>query len=76
MEGGMSCRRFIDEPKTGLSWGGVIDGIHISIRVECPAQDCIYEAWQDPVGLCHQHFWWPVLSQKEATKCIAIRRME
>ncbi len=65
-----------EKSRTGLSWEGIINDITISIRVECPPQDCIYEAWQDPVGHCHQQIWWPVSSQKERVKCIEIRRME
>jgi len=65
-----------EESKTGLSWEGTINGIPISVKVECPPQDCIYKAWQDPVGHCHQHIWWPVSSQKEPVKCTEIRRME
>lgn len=44
----------------GLSWEGEIDGVPTTIEVECPPQDSIYEAWQDPVGHCHGHIWWPV----------------
>ena len=44
--------------KTGLSWQGIINGIPMSINVSCPPQDCIYEAWQEPVGHCHGHMWW------------------
>jgi len=47
------------ESKTGLCWQGTINGILMSIKVECPAQDCVYEDWQDPVGHCHGHIWWP-----------------
>jgi hypothetical protein len=47
------------ESKTGLCWEGTINGILISIKVECPPQDCVYEAWQDPIGHCHGHIWWP-----------------
>ena len=45
---------------TGLSWQGTINGIGMSIKVKCPPQDCAYEAWQEPVGHCHGHIWWPV----------------
>jgi len=64
------------ESKTGLSWEGTINSIPINVKVECPPQDCVYEAWQHPVGHCHQHIWWPVSSQKELVKCTEIRRME
>lgn len=61
----MNCGSFIEESKTGLSQEGIINDGAISIRVECPPQDCIYEAWQDPCGSCHQLFWWPVSNQIE-----------
>jgi len=52
---------FIDndfkESKTGLSWKGSINDITMSIKVKCPPQDCVYEAWQHPVGHCHGHIW-------------------
>jgi len=55
---------FIDdnfnESKHGLSWEGRIDSISTTIKVECPSQDSVYEAWQQPVGHCHGHIWWPV----------------
>lgn len=54
---------FIDnhfkESRTGLSWEGTINDIPMSIKVKCPRQDCVYEAWQHPVGHCHGHIWWP-----------------
>lgn len=62
------------ESNHGLSWKGITSGISITIEVECPLQDCIYKAWQEPVGHCHQHVWWPISSQKEMVKCIEIRR--
>lgn len=58
---------FIDDDfkksKTGFSWQGTINDIPMSINVSCPPQDCIYEAWQHPVGHCHGHIWWPASSQ-------------
>lgn len=57
---------FIDdhfkETNHGLSWQGKIDGVPATIEVKCPPQDCVYEAWQHPVGHCHGHIWWPVSS--------------
>jgi hypothetical protein len=59
---------FIDsdfkESKTGLSWEGTINDISMRINVKCPPQDCVYEAWQHPVGHCHGHIWWPASSQQ------------
>ena len=46
------------ESKTGLSWKGTINGVLMSIKVKCPPQDCVYKAWQYPVGHCHGHIWW------------------
>jgi len=63
-----------EESKTGLSWEGIINSTPITIEVECPPQDRVYEAWQDTVGHCHQHIWWPASSQKETVKCIETRR--
>ena len=58
---------FIDndfkESKTGLSWEGTVNGISMSIKIECPPQDCVYKAWQHPVGHCHGHIWWPASQQ-------------
>jgi len=64
------------ESNHGLSWEGAINGVATTIEVECPPQDCIYEAWQAPVGHCHQHIWWPVSSQKKLIKCLEIRGKE
>lgn len=54
---------FIDndfkESKTGLSWEGTINSLSMSIKVKCPPQDGVYQAWQHPVGYCHGHIWWP-----------------
>ena len=50
---------YFKESKSGLSWQGTINGTTVSIKVECPPQDCVYEAWQYPVGHCHGHIWWP-----------------
>ena len=47
------------ESKSGLAWEGSTNGSLMSIKVECPPQDCAYEAWGDPVGHCHGHIWWP-----------------
>jgi len=47
------------ESKTGLSWQGTANGISMSIKVDCPPQDCAYEAWQYPIGHCRGHIWWP-----------------
>jgi len=58
-----------------LSWEGEIDGIPATIKIECPPQDSIYEAWQHPVGHCHGHVWWPV-SKTGLVKCIEIRGKE
>ena len=63
-----------EQSNHGLSWEGITSGISITIEIECPPQDCIYKAWQEPVGHCHQHIWWPISSQKEMVKCIEIRR--
>lgn len=43
------------ESKTGLCSEGTINSIPINVKVECPPQDCVYEAWQYPVGHCHHH---------------------
>ena len=57
---------FIDDnfekSRTGLSWEGSVNSVPTSIRVECPPQDSIYEAWGSPYGHCHGHIWWPVSS--------------
>jgi hypothetical protein len=57
---------FIDDnfkkSKTGLSWEGTINGVPTSIKVKCPRQESVYEAWQHPVGHCHGHIWWPASS--------------
>jgi len=42
------------------------------IRIECPPQDSVYKAWQQPVGHCHKHIWWPTSSGGLVT-CIEIR---
>ena len=52
-----------EESNHGLFWEGCVNGIPMSIEVKCPPQDCVYEAWQSPVGHCHGHIWWPVSSQ-------------
>ena len=58
---------FIDndfkESKSGLSWEGTINDISMSIKVKCPRQGCVYEAWQEPVGHYHGHIWWLASSQ-------------
>jgi len=58
---------FIDdnfvESNDGLSWEGYADSVLMSIEVKCPPQDCVYQAWQYPVGHCHGHIWWPAYSQ-------------
>jgi hypothetical protein len=55
---------FIDnnfkESDHGLSLEGSIGGVPTVIEVDCPPQESIYEAWQQPVGHCHGHIWWPV----------------
>ena len=48
-----------EESKTGLSWQGMANSMPMSIEVRCPPQECIYGAWQEPVGHCHGHIWWP-----------------
>jgi len=50
------------ESNHGLSWEGKINGVLTTMEVECPPKDSIYKAWQDPVGHCHGHIWWPVSS--------------
>ena len=60
------------ESKAGLSWEGTVDGVPTTIRIECPAQDLVYKAWQQPVGHCHAHTWWPA-SIRSLVKCIEIR---
>ena len=61
-----------EESKAGLSWRGTINSIPTTVEVECPPQDCVYKAWQEPVGHCHQHIWWPV-SKTGLVNCIVIR---
>ena len=51
-----------EESNDGLSWEGYADGVLMSIEVKCPPQDCVYQAWQYPVGHCHGHIWWPAYS--------------
>ena len=50
------------ESTTGLSWEGNIGNVATSILIECPEQDSVYQAWEEPVGHCHAHIWWPASS--------------
>jgi len=61
-----------EESETGLSWEGNINGVPTSIRIACPKQDSVYEAWQHPVGHCHAHIWWPA-SSGNMVKCVEMR---
>ena len=49
-----------EKSKHGLSWEGSVNGVSMIIKIECPPQDSVYEAWQHPVGHCHGHVWWPI----------------
>ena len=50
------------ESTTGLSWEGYIGNVSTSIVIECPEQNSVYKAWEEPVGHCHAHIWWPASS--------------
>lgn len=47
-----------EESKKGLSWEGPVNGVLITISIELPPRDSVYEAWHYPNGHCHAHAWW------------------
>lgn len=47
------------ETNENLSWHGTINGVSTKIIIDLPPQKSTYEAWEDPVGHCHGHVWWP-----------------
>lgn len=54
---------FIDndfrESKESLAWNGKINSISTTIKINLPPQESVYEAWDEPIGHCHGHVWWP-----------------
>jgi hypothetical protein len=49
-----------NETNYSLSWSGYVKGVRLSITFYLPPQEVPYKAWQDKVGHCHAHIWWPV----------------
>jgi len=48
-----------EETNHSLEWKGNLQGIYTEIYIELPPQNMSYRAWQQPVGHCHAHIWWP-----------------
>jgi hypothetical protein len=52
------------ETTSSLEWRGELNGIKVTLIISLPPQEVPYKAWQEPVGHCHAHIWWPVGSSQ------------
>ncbi len=48
------------ETNSSLSWSGKAGNITLSIVFLLPPQKKVYKSWQEEVGHCHAHIWWPI----------------